>query len=112
MYPNYPHDDYAQHTDICMRAVEGDQSHLRIQRGTVTLNLTANTQLNNNVLFSPVFTPSTTPDVYTSLSSVGTISAKINVVASNPTDTGFTLEAYTDVTQTITVKWWAVGKAE
>lgn len=112
MYPNYPHDPTEQHYDTAARALEGDQYHVRIQRGAVTLNLTANTQLNNNVSFPLEFTENTTPNVYTSLSSVGSISAKINVVAANPTNTGFTLQAYSDATQSITVQWLAIGSAK
>lgn len=110
MYPNYPHDPVDQHYDTASRAIEGDQYHLRIQRGTVTLSLTANTELDTTVNFANPF--SATPTVHPTLSSVGTISAKINIVASSPSNTGFTLKAYSDTTQSITVQYIAVGSAQ
>lgn len=110
MYPSYS--DSPQHIETCMRSVEGDQGHLRMTKGSVTLNLTANTQLNNNVSFSLIYSPNTTPYVYPSLASVGVISAKINVVASGATNAGFTLQSYSDTTQTITVNWFAIGSAQ
>lgn len=112
MYQSYPHDTHAQLEDTSARAIEGDQYHLRIQRGTITLSLTANTQLNQAVSFSPAFTPSTTPDIWLQPMSVGSISAKLNYVTANEANTGFTIQAYSDTTQTVKFRWLAVCKAE
>jgi hypothetical protein len=112
MYPSYPHDNFAQHYDIAMRAIEGDEAHLRIQRGNVTLSLTAATSTTQTITFNPVFTPNATPDVFLQLVSADQIGAKINLLVTNATNDSFTIEAYSDQTQNITVKWLAIGKAE
>lgn len=111
MYPNYA-DDHYQHNDTCMRAVEGDTAHVRLASGSVILSLTANTPYSQSVTFSKSFTPNTTPDVMVCLTSLGNLSSTIkNLVGASATATGFTLQALSDTTQSITVTWYAKGIA-
>jgi hypothetical protein len=111
MYPSYS--DGIQHTETCMRAVEGDTGHVLMQSGVITLSLSANTPKSQSVTFPRIFTPNTTPHVVVSLSSIGNVNSTIkNLVGTSATNTGFTIQALSDTTQSITVTWIAKGTAQ
>lgn len=95
---------------IVRKAIEGPLDNVRVQIGSVTLSCTANTQASGSVTFAKPFKQGTTPIVLPGITSLGTAASQVTPSAVNASPTGFTAQAFSSVTQSVTLAYVAIGQ--
>lgn len=94
---------------IANNAAESPNPNNRLQAGSITLSCTANAVASGTTTFAKPYKKGTTPTVIPGISSLGNTSSQVTVSAS-ANNTTVTVNAYSSVTQNVTVSFIAIGQ--
>lgn len=95
---------------LALGATESPYNNARVQVGTVTLSCTANTLQGQTVPFANPYKKGSTPTVIPGITSLGNTASQVTVSAVNATPTAVTIQAYSSVTQSVTLSFIAIGQ--